>query len=103
VTRAAGIENEGVLSMNGLPLGDGGSSHRVGRSVLGRRRDLRPQDPLRSRETLLTPMTEPSGTGGGVYADRDATVSGAVEGGNVNNNVCGTASPVEDNVDHAAC
>lgn len=39
-----------------------------------------------------------SGTGGGIFVGCDGTLTGAVDGGNVNDNFLGTTTPLEDNI-----
>ena len=43
------------------------------------------------------------GTGGGIFVGRFTTLTGAVDGGNVNDNYRGTASPVENNIVLESC
>ena len=43
------------------------------------------------------------GTGGGIFVGCFTTLTGAVDGGNVNDNYRGTASPVENNIVLESC
>ena len=44
-----------------------------------------------------------SGNGGGVWLACSATLTGGIDGGNVNANYLGSASPVENNIGGPSC
>ena len=101
---AGGIENLGTITMNDSSTVSGNRAGGTGGGIYtARTLTLIDSSITLNDSSSVSGNTTDSdddldGTGGGAFVACDSTLTGGVDGGNVNDNFRGTASPVEDNI-----